>query len=159
MCNWLTTLFGLVDDESVKKQLHELRKEVIYEIEVRLIDEKWKRSEQRDQIDLLKSRIRELEKKQMNSNFFFKDKYLYHNLPVAPRIVQRQPTAFNGQHIMPTTGHFTVVPTSQQRVQSTGIPVVRQPSSAELEQRVRNAATRVAHNVKTTTKTENPKEK
>ncbi|CBY11619.1 unnamed protein product [Oikopleura dioica] len=143
MCNWLTTLFGLVDDESVKKQLQELRKELINENEERLIDEKWKRSEQRDQIALLKSRIRELEKKQMN----------------APRILQRQPTAFHGQHIMPTTGHFTVVPTSQQRVQPTGIPVVRQPSSAELEQRVRNAATRVAHNVKTTTKTENPKEK
>jgi hypothetical protein len=66
MCQWFKSLFGLCDEETVKKQLEELRKDLISENEERLLEEKWKRSEQRDQIDLLKSRLRDMEKKQNN---------------------------------------------------------------------------------------------
>jgi lipid A disaccharide synthetase len=65
MCKFFASLFGLVNDESMKKQIEDLRKELISENEERLLDEKWKRSEQRDQIDQLKSKISELERKQL----------------------------------------------------------------------------------------------
>ncbi len=78
MClKWLRNLCGLVDDESVKKELRNLRKELISENEERILEEKWKRAEQRDQLDLLRSRINEIERREIQGKIFLEDHQLY----------------------------------------------------------------------------------
>ena len=85
MCQFFKSLFGLMDEESVKTELKKLREDLISQNEERLLEEKWKRSEQRDQIDILRTRIRDLERRQ-NGTFIFKIIVLNNNssLPSCP---------------------------------------------------------------------------
>ena len=64
MCKFFANLCGLVGEEAFKKQLENVRKEIIAENEERILDEKYKRMEQKDQIDHLRSKIQQLERKQ-----------------------------------------------------------------------------------------------
>jgi len=77
------TLCGFADDKSVKKQLEDLRNELISENEERLLDEESKRAEQKEQIQELKKRISDFEKREKQ------------RIAAPPVVQRRQPTTAN----------------------------------------------------------------
>jgi len=67
MCKWFATLFGLGNDASVKKQLEILRKDIFSQNEERLLVEKHKHAEQNRLIDMLRNRLSDIERREIQS--------------------------------------------------------------------------------------------
>ena len=126
-------LYGFVAEESVMKKLVDLRNKLISEYEEKLIDEKWKRAEQREEIQALKKRISDIEKRDQQRM-------------AARRIVQRQRRITYRRIYYPPSQVVQIVPgrpNQQQGTPSTRVPVtfVRRSSSDGEQARARNTQT------------------